>query len=65
MIMSMRVIFLREKNTKNFMGFTYQFPSEEEISSFTSDEIVGRVAPPEKYLRGYLKFNVNFETFRQ
>lgn len=55
--------FLREKHTRDFLGNVFQFPDKEEISEFPFDQVVGKVEPPVKYLRGYLKFSVNFFEF--
>lgn len=55
--------FLREKQTRDFLGNVFQFPDKQEISEFPFDQVVGKVEPPVKYLRGYLKFSVNFLKF--
>lgn len=55
--------FLRTKITRDFLGYIYQFPDKEELSEFNFSEVVETVLPPEKYMRGYLKFKVNFNAF--
>lgn len=55
--------FLRQKETKNACGYIYQFPAIKELTEFSFDQVVGKLEEPEKYLRGYLKFAVNFKTF--
>lgn len=55
--------FLRGKQTRDFPGYIYQFPDEKELTEFSFNQVVGKVEPPSKYLRGYLKFQVDFNAF--
>lgn len=54
--------FVRSQSSTEFSGCVYKYPDVEDISTFSSNQIIGRIRAPEKYKRGLLKFEVNSST---
>ncbi len=53
--------FLRSHNSREHPGLVYKWPNVEDVSSFRSDQVVGKLRPPGKYGRGLLMFDLNVE----
>lgn len=51
--------FLRSKFTREFLGYVYQYPQIEDITTFSFFDIVEKLDSPIKYGRGLLRFNVH------
>ncbi|CAG9813178.1 unnamed protein product [Phaedon cochleariae] len=51
--------FVRPKTTKNYCDYIYNFPDVPDVDTFHFEKVVGKVSPPENYLRGLLKFALN------
>lgn len=51
--------FVRPKPSREFSGYVFGFPNVPDESAFTFEQIRKVLQPPERYGRGYLKFEVN------
>lgn len=54
--------FVRPRASRDFSGFVYGFPNVPDEGSFTFDQIRKVLQPPERYGRGYFKFEVHANT---
>lgn len=51
--------FVRPKPSRDFSGFVYGFPNVKDEASFSFDQIRQVLVEPERYGRGYFKFEVH------
>ena len=50
--------FVRSKVTRDHNGFIYVFPNVPDVSSFSYEQVVQKLTPPETFRRGQLKFGI-------
>ncbi|XP_023021896.2 uncharacterized protein [Leptinotarsa decemlineata] len=50
--------FLREKTTRDYSGYVYTFPDMKDEYEFSFQQIAGKINPPKRYGRGFLRFEI-------
>ncbi|KAG5862645.1 hypothetical protein JTB14_004914 [Gonioctena quinquepunctata] len=56
--------FLREKVSRYYPGYVYNFPDvKDELFEFTFQHVVGKLNPPVKYGRGLLRFEIRVSEY--